>query len=201
MKKALYLTAILLAGFFFMAFRRDEIKDSGLYKIDQSKSGVTWEGKKVIGGHNGTIQIKEGSVNYNGYTITSGTFTIDMSTIKSLDLEGEKKTKLEHHLMSPDFFDAGKYPLTTFKIKKVERRTGDQAWATGMLTIKETTREISFPITMSAAKGRLDINAKNIKVDRTKFGVVFASRSLKASIGDKAIDDEFTIGFSLVLMK
>ncbi|WP_118973176.1 YceI family protein [Taibaiella koreensis] len=201
MKRLLYISLVFLAGFFFWAFRKDEAKDSGLYKVDPGKSGVTWEGKKVIGGHNGTIQIKDGSVNYNGNTITSGTFTIDMSTIKSLDLEGEKKQKLEHHLMSPDFFDATKYPLTTFKIKKVERRSGDQAWATGMLTIKETTREISFPITMNAVNGRLEVTAKKIKVDRTKFGVEFASKTLKSSLGDKAIDDEFTIGFSLIMTK
>lgn len=202
MKKALFFSAAVLTTLLFTAFKKDDIREAGLYKVDHSKSGVTWEGKKVIGGgHNGTIQIKEGSVSYNGQTITSGTFIIDMSTIKSLDLEGSNKQKLEHHLMSSDFFDAATYPLTTFKIKKVERQNGDQARVTGNLTIKKTTREINFPATMTAANGRLEVNAKNIKIDRTQYGVQMPTNTVKSSLGEKAIKDEFTIGFSLVLVK
>lgn len=199
MKKTILASFVLLMSVFLMSFKED--KNAGVYKVDHSRSGVTWVGKKVIGGHNGTIQIKEGTLNYNGSTITSGSFVIDMSTIKSLDLEGDNKGKLEHHLMSPDFFDVAKYPVTTFKIKKVVKGSGDNATVTGDLTIKNITREISFPITMMMKDGRLDVNAKNFKVDRTKFGVQFASKTLKSTMSDKAIDDDFMIGFSLVLTK
>lgn len=199
MKRILATSLVLLMAVTFVAFKED--KNAGMYKVDHTRSGVTWKGKKVIGGHHGTINIKEGSVNFNGNTITSGTFTIDMSTIKSLDLDGESKGKLEHHLMSPDFFDVAQYPLTTFKIKKVVKGNGDNAMVTGALTIKSTTREIAFPVTMTVKDGRIDINAKEFKVDRTKFGVQFASKTLKSTMSDKAIDDDFLIGFSLVLMK
>lgn len=199
MKKIFVLSLTLVMALVFVAFKED--KNAGLYKVDHSKSGVTWEGKKVIGGHNGTINIKEGSANFNGNTITSGSFTIDMSTIKVLDLEGENKGKLENHLKSPDFFEVSKYPLSTFKIKKVVRGKGDNAIVTGALTIKNITREISFPITMSANNGRLEVTAKEFKVDRTKFGVQFASKSLKSTVSNKAIDDDFTIAFSLVMTK
>ncbi len=200
MKKITFAVSILLTALLFTAFKGED-KHVGLYKIDHTKSGVTWAAKKVIGGHNGTIEVKEGSLNYNGNTITSGTFTIDMSTIRCLDLEGEKRLKLEHHLMSPDFFDVPQYPLTTFKIKRVEKGNGDQAKAIGTLTIKATTKEINFPITLNARNGRLDVTATNIKIDRTQYGVIYASKSLKGSIGNQAIDDEFTISFSLVLLK
>jgi polyisoprenoid-binding protein YceI len=199
MKKTILASFVLLITVFLVSFKED--KNAGVYKVDHAKSGVTWVGKKVIGGHNGTIQIKDGSVNFNGNTITSGSFAIDMSTIKDLDLDGENKGKLEHHLMSPDFFDVAKYPTTTFKIKKVVKGSGDNGTVTGDLTIKNITREISFPITMAVKDGRLDVNAKNFKVDRTKFGVQFASKTLKSTVSDKAIDDDFMIGFSLVLTK
>ena len=201
MKKALLVSGVLITALLFAAFRKED-KSPGLYKVDQARSGVTWKGDKAIGGgHNGTINIKEGSVNFNGSTITSGTFTIDMSTIKALDLEGADKGKLEHHLMSPDFFDVAKYPLTTFKIKSVVKGTGDNALVNGTLTIKATTRPISFPVTMRVSDNRLDVTAKDIKVDRTKYGVQFASKTLKATLSEKAIDDEFIIGFSLTLTK
>jgi polyisoprenoid-binding protein YceI len=102
MKKAIVTSSLFLVALMFVAFRM-EGKNAGLYKIDHSKSGITWVGKKVIGGENGTINIKDGSVNYNGSTITSGSFTVDMNTIKALSQEGENKTKLENHLKSPDF--------------------------------------------------------------------------------------------------
>jgi len=199
MKKILAASMALVLALAFMAFKEEG--NAGTYKVDHSKSGVTWKGKKVIGGHDGTINISEGSVGFNGSTITSGTFTIDMSTIKALDLQGESKGKLEAHLKSPDFFDVAKFPTSTFKIKKVVKGSGENATVTGALTIKGITREISFPITISAKDGRLDVNAKDFKVDRTKFGVQFASKSLKSTMSDKAIDDDFLIGFSLVLTK
>lgn len=200
MKQLAFAAFVLFTTVAFSSFK-GEYKEAGTYTIDHSKSGVTWIGKKVIGSHNGTINIKEGAVNYNGNTITSGTFTIDMNTIKVLDLDGEKKQKLENHLKSPDFFEIAKYPLSTFKIKRVEKGSGDKAKAIGSLTIKATTKEISFPITMIAKNGRLEVTASDIKIDRTQYGVMFASKSLKSTLGDKAIDDEFSISFSLVLIQ
>lgn len=201
MKKAIVASTLFLIALMFMAFQKGN-KNAGLYKIDHSKSSMTWEGKKVIGGENGTINIKNGSVNYNGSTITSGSFTIDMNTIKTLSEEGENKGKLENHLKSADFFLVSKFPVSTFKVKKVVKGSGDNATATGVLTIKGISRDITFPIKMNAMDdGRLEVTAKDIKVDRTKYGVKFASKSLKSTVSDKAIDDEFIIGFTLVLVK
>lgn len=200
MKKIASIVSLLFIALLFVAFKGID-KNTGIYQIDHTKSGVTWIGKKVIGGHNGTIAVKEGSLNYNGNTITSGTFTIDMSTISSLDLDGEKKQKLDNHLKSPDFFDVPQYPLCTFKIKRVEKNGDDKGMAIGTLTIKATTKEIRFPITMNVRNGRIEVTADHIEIDRTQYGVVYASRSLKSTLGDKAIDDIFTISFSLVLLK
>lgn len=200
MKKTIVVSSLFLIAIMFVAFRKGD-KNAGLYKIDQSKSEMTWIGKKVIGSENGTINIKNGTVNYNGSTITSGSFTIDMNTIKALSQEGESKGKLENHLKSADFFEVAKFPVTTFKIKKVVKGSGGNATATGALTIKGITRDITFPIKMNVMDGRLEITAKDIKVDRTKYGVKFASKSLKSTVSDKAIDDEFAIGFTLVLTK
>jgi polyisoprenoid-binding protein YceI len=200
MKKTIAASVLFLMAITFLAFRK-EGKSAGLYKIDRAKSSMTWVGKKVIGGENGTIDIKNGSVNYNGSTITAGSFTIDMNTIKTLSQEGDNKSKLENHLKSADFFQVSKFPVSTFKVKRVVKGSGDDATVTGALTIKGISRDITFPIKMNAIDGRLEITAKDIKVDRTKYGVKFASKSLKSTVSDKAINDEFTIGFTLVLVK
>lgn len=200
MKKSIILSSLLLIAFMFVAFRKED-KQAGLYKIDHSKSNMTWIGKKVIGSENGTIGVKSGSVNYDGSTITSGSFTIDMNTIEALSQEGENKGKLENHLKSADFFEVAKFPVTTFNIKQVVSGRGDHAIVTGALTIKGITRNITFPVKMTVMDGSMEVTAKDIKVDRTKYGVKFASKSLKSTVSDKVIDDDFIIGFSLILKK
>lgn len=63
------------------------------------------------------------------------------------------------------------------------------------------TKDISFPVNCNLQGKRLEVTARNIKIDRTQFGVVYASKGLVSTIGNKAIDDEFTIGLSLVLTR
>lgn len=54
--------------------------------------------------------------------------------------------KRDDHLMSPDFFDAGGYPLITFRSTKIEITGPGTAKIAGDLTI----RGISHPVTMDA---------------------------------------------------
>ncbi len=85
-------------------------------KVDAKASTFNWLGKKVTGEHNGTIGIQSGSLVVNGGKLQGGEFTIDMKTIKCLDLtDAGYNAKLVGHLTTPDFFDVAKYPTITFK--------------------------------------------------------------------------------------
>ena len=48
------------------------------------------------------------------------------------------------HLKSADFLDVENYPTITFKSTKVQKTGGDSARITGDLTIRGTTRQVSF---------------------------------------------------------
>ena len=182
------------------AFKKN--KDEGKYTIDMSKSGIIWEGNKAIGGgHTGTISLKEGTINFNGETITSGTFTADMNSITNIDLDNNIKDKLVNHLKSADFFEVEKYPTATFVITKVEPVSAGNAMATGSLTIKGVTNNITFPFTYHTMGNRLEVTAKKLKIDRTKYGIQFASKGLKSSMSDKVINDEFLLDLNLVFIK
>ena len=52
--------------------------------------------------------------------------------------------KRDTHLRSPDFFDAGKYPLMTFKSSKVSHGPGNKYLVEGVLTIKNVARDITL---------------------------------------------------------
>ena len=61
--------------------------------------------------------------------------------VASINTRDEKR---DGHLRSPDFFDAEKYPLITFKSTKVESLGGNEYRVTGDLTMHGVTKAVTF---------------------------------------------------------
>ncbi len=155
-------------------------------KVENSK--VIWKGYKVTGSHEGTIALKSGSLTFIEDKLTSGEFTINMSTINSTDLTGEYKGKLEGHLKSDDFFGIEKNPTATLVFNKVKSTGKNSYKVTGDLTIKGITNSITFDFSIYGNKA-----TASIKIDRTKFDVRYGSASFFDDLKDKAIYDEFDL--------
>lgn len=168
------------------------------FKIDPAASKVEWEGKKVAGKHNGQIKIQSGTLLLNGNNLAGGTFKLDMNSISCTDLEGEYAQKLVGHLKNDDFFGTDKYPTSDFVITKVTAAGAGKINVTGNLTIKGATHPISFAANVARSGKKVTATATNIPVDRTKYDVRYGSKSFFSSIGDKAIDDIFTLDVTLV---
>lgn len=202
MKKKLNLT-LLFSAFAALVFAG--ILHTDVYKVDTSLSSLEWYAEKVSGKHNGTIMISEGELRNNHGNI-SGFFEIDMSTIKNTDLDAEeKKSKLEGHLKSPDFFDVAKYPKSKFVVTSVMPLNaaddkGNSHSIKGMLTIKDKTNEISFNAAIKSMEGKMTCTGSAV-IDRSKFDVKYGSKTFFPEIGDKMINDEFTLKFNIVLVK
>jgi polyisoprenoid-binding protein YceI len=83
---------------------------------------------------------------------------------------------LNAHLQSPDFFDAERYPETTFRSTRVERQGEDRVLVTGELTLKGVTRPvelrgtISGPVVAMGADERVGLELEGT-IDRTEFGL------------------------------
>lgn len=56
---------------------------------------------------------------------------------------------LDEHLKKPDFFDAGKFPVVTFKSTRVEALGGDKYQVTGTLSVHGITRQIVLHATLN----------------------------------------------------
>ena len=84
--------------------------DAVKYTANVTESTIEWQGFKPTGEHHGTINIESGTLSMNGGTVESGTFLIDMNSLK----DSERSERLEGHLKSPDFFDVAKYPSAAF---------------------------------------------------------------------------------------
>ncbi|MGJ8592792.1 MAG: YceI family protein [Aquaticitalea sp.] len=181
-------TALILA----MAFTATAFTTSEDKKVDVTNSKITWTGHKVTGQHDGTLTLKEGTLQFNDNKLAGGSFVMDMTSLTVTDLEGDSKGKLTGHLKSDDFFSVEKHPESTFVITKVEGKDGKYK-VTGDLTIKGITNPATFDMMVK------DNNTAtaNLKVDRTKYDIKYGSASFFDGLKDKAIYDDFDLNVTL----
>jgi len=173
--------------------------------VDPAASSLTWTAKKVGGQHNGTVQLAKGTLNLNGNKLTGGSFVMDMTSIKDVDItNADFNQKLTGHLKSEDFFSVEKNPTSTFTISKVtpiaKAKAGEPNYTlTGNLTIKGITNPITFPATVKVNGDAAEAMAK-IEIDRIKWDIKYRS-GLIGTAADKIIDDTFTLDVKLVAGK
>jgi len=187
MKTINLLAILLLIGTLSASAQKSE--------IDLSKSQVLWTGKKIGGSHNGKIQIQSGSFELKNGEVVRGNVVIDMNSLTNDDLKDAGYNKqLVDHLKSDDFFGVNNHPTATFKITRAGKFNSDKALVTGLLTIKGKTEKVSFVVNRKD-----NVYSTQLKVDRSKFGVRYGSKSFFNNLGDKVIDDMFTLDIKLVL--
>ena len=193
LKLSTILMITVVASVSFLAFT----PKADTYTIDLTKSTISWEGKKLVGGHNGSVDLTSGNLVFSGKKLTGGGFVANMTTIKDVD----KSANLERHLKADDFFGVDKFPAANFVVKKVEGN-GANVNVTGDLTIKGVTNSITFPATLAwNADKSVTATADKIAIDRTKYGIKFRSKSIFTDIGDKMIEDSFILSVKLVAKK
>ncbi|MGB1243393.1 MAG: YceI family protein [Chitinophagales bacterium] len=192
----------LLTLFAFFAVSFTASTDSTTYTVDTEASEVTWKGYKVLGSHEGTIEVKNGSLDFEEGVLKGGRFEIDMTSMICTDLQGEIAGKLVGHLASDDFFGIEKYPTATFVITNVISRGKEGDYKViGDLTIKESTNSIKLQAQVSADENGGMTVATETTIDRSDFNVKYGSGSFFDGLGDKTIYDEFDLNINLVVTK
>jgi len=186
MKKGLL--SLALAMVFGVTATATEPIDGEKKEIKPEASTVTWKAYKVAGGHEGTVNLKEGHLEFDGAKLTGGEFVVDMPTLVSTDLDGEMKGKLEGHLKSDDFFGVDTHATSKLVITSVKPFNDKSSTVTGDLTIKGITKPITFVISLFDNKA-----TATLKVDRTKYDIKFRSGNFFENLGDKTIYDEFDL--------
>lgn len=168
------------------------------YVVNGAESTVAWEGSKVTGDfHTGTVAVSMGKLSVENGVLAGGEFVLDMGSVSATDegMDDETKGKLVGHLTSPDFFDVDSFKTASFEIASA---TADSL--TGNLTIKDVTKAITIPYTMSA-EGDMASVSSTFSIDRTQWGVEYDSGSIIADLGDKAINDAIEFDITLVATK
>lgn len=164
-------------------------------EINTEKSSVEWVGKKVGGKHSGNIQLKSGYLELNEGEIVAGNFVVDMTSMTNTDLKEGSAQKLVGHLKSDDFFGVETYPTAIFELTQSSGFNSEKATVSGKITIKGKTESISFDVVSAGNE-----YTASIEIDRSKFDVKYGSNKFFDNLGDKAINDLFTLHVKLVVI-
>lgn len=177
------------------------------FNADLTASTVGFAGYGVGKSHPGVFSLTEGTVAVENGAVTGGKFTINIKSISMTEKESYIGEKLVPHLLSPDFFDAEKFGTATFEITSVAPYTatatdssvvaGANFTVSGNLTLKDATKNVSFPAKIEVTESGLSAVAK-FNIDRTQWGMSYGNdKSLK----DKFISPDVTIDLNLKATK
>jgi polyisoprenoid-binding protein YceI len=138
-------------------------------KVDSTKSIVNWQCSNKIGGHSGTIAVKEGVVKLKKGKIIRGEIVINMKEISIIDVEDEDQEKrIKKEINHPQFLNLAEYTTAKFEIKKQLNDT-----LMGSLTIKGNTHPFQLLVSYDMVKKKLVIDSIKTKVDLKKWGLNF----------------------------
>lgn len=171
--------------------------------VDSTASTIRFVGNGVGKNHPGVFKINEGAVTVANNAVTGGQFNINIHSME-LEEKGEMfETKLRPHLLNADFFDAEKYPAAKFEITKVEPYTatgsdssvvaGANHLVSGNLTLKDATKNITFPAKIDVAGNAVSAVA-NFDINRTWWNMSYGNDK---SLGDKFISETVNVQLNL----
>jgi len=182
-------------------------EDGHGHHLDTIASILYWVGTKPTGEHKGSFRFSEGQLFTKDSTLTGGQFTININSLANLDLAAtpDNKQKLEDELRGENFFDAANFPTAKFEITEVSAYHPSKDdkevllkdathMIKGNLTMKDVTKNITFPAKIVMQKGQVKAEA-NFNIDRTQWGMTYrADKSLQ----DKLINSIVNIHFEIV---
>ena len=213
MKKFKIFSKLAILLFFVLSCSKKELKDvkqvskqeavtnkiinPNKYIANQKASVLSWIGRKVSSGHDGTIMLKDGYLNVSANGIIEGEFNIDMNSISVSDLQGGSKASLERHLKNEDFFSVDDFPLAKIVFKANKKDIiKNQLDLNAELTIKNITHPLKFTAEIIDVSPNLKIKSDLI-FDRSLYDVRYGSGKFFENLGDRLILDEIQIGVDL----
>lgn len=173
----------------------------GTFVVDSKESTAKWTGsKKLIKDYydSGSIAIKSGKVTFAKGAIANGEIVFDMKSINGESTSNTKApaSKLTEHLKSADFFDVEVHPEAKYVVTSSEK-TADGYLLKGNLTLKGKTNPLNIPVKTTMENGNAIITGK-ADVNRSTWEVKYGSETFFDNLGDKVINDIFTLEFKVV---
>ena len=115
----------------------------------------------------GTFEGLAGIITFDPANLANASFnvTVDAKTVDT-DLEAR-----DNHLRKEEYFDVEKYPKVSFRSTKITTTNKEgYLYMFGIITIKNTSKEISFPFKQTNKDGGILFDGE-FKLNRRDFGV------------------------------
>jgi len=136
----------------------------------------------------GTFEGLTGTVIFDPANLAGASFnvTVDAKTVNT-DVEAR-----DNHLRKEEYFDVEKYPKLSFRSTKITTTNKEgYLYMFGVITIKNTSKEISFPFKQTSKDGGILFDGE-FKLNRLDFGVGGKSFSMS---------DELSVELSIFAKK
>ncbi|HSD13868.1 MAG TPA: YceI family protein [Flavobacterium sp.] len=174
--------------------------EGNTYKASPSESIIYWSGSKPTGKHMGTVNLQDGEFIVKDNKVVGGKFTINMNTITVTDLKPDDgKEDLEAHLKGTGdkeeedhFFNVKRYPTGLFMIRRIEEENGKTV-VYGALSIKNVTKAVNFPATISVTDNQIDFVSDSLVLNRTYWNITYGSKTIAGTLKDNLVHDEMIL--------
>lgn len=114
------------------------------WDLDKAHSNIYFSIDHIFSKVRGHFNEFKSEVNFDPQNLQESRFAFEIM-VDSIDTNIGKRDK---HLLSADFFDAGKYPLISFTSEKITEAGNGVYDVSGKLTIKGEAYDLTLPLTL-----------------------------------------------------
>jgi polyisoprenoid-binding protein YceI len=185
---------LFLAAFSFLAVSSVRAE---VYGFDKAHSQIGFAVRHILSPTHGEFKDYDGTVHFDPKSPEDSKIDVTIQTA-SISTDNDMR---DHHLKSPDFFDADKYPTITFKSTKVTTVSDNQYKVEGDLTIHGVTKSVVLDTTYDGSDVMMGAPiagfSATTKIDRRDFGLVW-NKTLES--GNVMVGNDVTITLDIALM-
>jgi polyisoprenoid-binding protein YceI len=177
MKKTIIFSLITITGLFA----------SNKYKPEDQGSSILFKIRNLGFNVNGSFSGLDGNIQFDPNNLTASNFDVSVEA-NSINTDNNMR---DNHLRNETYFDVKKYPTIHFVSSKITTSNKPGVlFIFGNLTIKNQTKEISFPFTATPTNEGFLFNG-TFKINRKDFEVG----------GTSTISDELEVSLNILSKK
>jgi polyisoprenoid-binding protein YceI len=141
---------------------------TGTWTLNPAQSTAALRSKSMWGlaSVRGVFRDLEGSGTVSAAGEITGSIALPTGSLDT------KNSKRDTHLRSADFFLSEKYPAITFSVGTIVP-DGEGVTVSGTLTVRDSSRPISFPATVALTGDNEVVLDATVQVDRSEFGLTW----------------------------
>ena len=154
--KKLHLVGLSILFVFFAAQSAHSAARS--WDVDKAHSNIYFSIEHIFSKVHGHFNDFTLEVNFDPQNLQESRFAFEIK-VDSIDTNIGKRDK---HLLSADFFDAGKYPLISFASEKITDAGNGVYEVAGKLTIKDQIYDLTLPLSLTGVKDHPSQKGKEV---------------------------------------